>query len=126
MNFLIRLIGVFSVISFFEKAQVTMPAKAEKGVTTVGVWARDEIRRLAPKDTGHYASTIDIAGVERRASGVVLVIGTAEPYGARLELGYNQPDRLGRRFSQAPRPHFGPVADQVGGRLLTHMNQVFS
>lgn len=45
--------------------------------------------------------------------GVEGVVGTDHPGARRLEWGYNGTDSLGRRISQAPRPHVGPAVDEV-------------
>lgn len=41
-------------------------------------------------------------------------VGTDEPQGFRLERGFTNIDKLGRIFSQPPRPHFGPATARVG------------
>lgn len=39
-------------------------------------------------------------------------IGTAVEYGPRLEYGFMDTDRLGRRFNQRPRPFLRPALDE--------------
>lgn len=41
------------------------------------------------------------------------VVGTNKPQARRLEYGFVGPDRLGRVFHQAPRPHVGPAIQAV-------------
>jgi hypothetical protein len=65
-------------------------------------------QRLAPRKTGHYATTI-----EADATG----FGSDAPQAHRLEVGFHGADSLGRVYNQGPRPHFGPAADAAGAEF---------
>lgn len=41
------------------------------------------------------------------------VLYSTSPYAARLEFGFHGIDSLGRRYNQAPRPHWKRVKDQL-------------
>ncbi len=116
MNIFIRMIGLFSAIDFVGDRLESARKASEDAEKEVGQWALEAIRALAPKDTGHYASTIN-AGYD----GDMFIIGTSEPYGARLEFGFEGPDSMGRMFPFNPQPHFGPVADVLPSMLQTHI-----
>lgn len=42
-------------------------------------------------------------------------VGTDEPYGYRLELGFSGVDAAGRQTSSAPYPHYGPAMNALEG-----------
>ena len=128
MNLLVRMVGLTRMIAFFNLFAGTADKKTEEAVQTVGEWALSEIRRMAPRGarSGYYASTIEGFFSTSSSFGSEYVIGTDEPYGARLEFGFQGVDSLGRRVSQGPRPHFTPVAAAIPARLITHINQAFS
>lgn len=113
---LVRVIGVASVVNKFGRIATDADGKAEKALETVGEASMAEIKRLAPVDTGAYRDSINMG---KRKNTVI--IGTSAPQGARLEFGFGGPDSLGRIFPVRPQPHFGPVADQIGGRLETEL-----
>ena len=90
-----------------------------KGMEEVArIWAyklRDEIRRLAPVETGHYRSTINVREVELKSirSGFEIDVFTEHPAARRLEMGFTGVDALGRHYDQAPRPHWRPAEDAI-------------
>lgn len=61
--------------------------------------------------TGDYRRSIAThAGYD--GGSVFADVGTNKAQGRRLEFGFFGKDSLGRRFRQAPRPHFGPALDR--------------
>ncbi len=62
--------------------------------------------------TGNYNRSIGLH-VGFTADGPSATVGTNAPQGRRLELGFNDTDSLGRRYSQPPYPHFGPALDEI-------------
>ena len=64
--------------------------------------------------TGQYISSIrketDFSNGVYEAS-----VGTDEPYGFRLELGFAGIDSAGRQVTSAPYPHFGPAMNAIEG-----------
>lgn len=62
--------------------------------------------------TGQYRGSINTSYQGSNAFEAVATIGTNAVQGRRLELGFVGTDSIGRRFSQAPLPHFGPAIDK--------------
>lgn len=116
MNIFVRIVGATRTINWLLNAREKAAEAAEKASLTVGDAALAEIKRLAPVDTGKYRDSINMG-----RQGKAVIIGTSEPYGARLEFGFGGPDSMGRVFPVNPQPHFGPVADQLGARLETEI-----
>ena len=121
----VMIIGLTDAMLAIDRVRGEAGTKTEQSVREVAEWGQKAVQRLAPRRTGHYASTIGLFD-QSRGDTYSWVIGTSEPYGARLELGFFGADRLGRQYAQAPRPHFGPVADVLPGMMFTHVSQVFS
>ena len=100
MSLIWKIAGAVRVANQLASMGKQIEAEVPKVGKTIAEQARDDIRRLAPKDRPYYFTTIDIE-VLRHAGGVYECrIGTAEPYGRRLEHGYWGPDALGRTFNQ--------------------------
>lgn len=58
--------------------------------------------------TGDYRRSVALV-MTIDNGGPVAIIGTNKPQGRRLEFGFHDVDALGRRYSQAPLPHFAPA-----------------
>lgn len=58
--------------------------------------------------SGHYADSWDVQVIDH-PYGTTAYVGTDDPQGWRLELGFVGVDSLGRRYDVAPRPHLGPA-----------------
>lgn len=69
------------------------------------------VRRDRPRRTDYVASFRTV--VDNYGISTVAEVGTDLVYGWRLEAGFVGADSLGRHYNQAPRPHWGPAADEV-------------
>jgi len=119
------IIGLTDAIQSIDRIRGDAGTKVNTSMGEVAVWAQRAVRQQAPVDTGRYRDSIGLFN-QSRGDHYQYVIGSSLPYGARLELGFTGLDRLGRRYDQAPRPHFGPVADVLPAMVFTHVSQVFS
>lgn len=80
-------------------------------------WA-NAAKEIAPYLTGTFRRSIAVFPSEEKGT---ILVGSDVPYGARLEFGYEGPDRLGRRFHQQPRPTFRRSLDQSKEQMQTAM-----
>jgi hypothetical protein len=67
--------------------------------------------------TGDYRRSITVQFSDAGGN-FTAVVGTNAPQGRRLEFGFHGMDSLGRSYSQAPLPHFGPAMDEAGPEFL--------
>lgn len=74
-----------------------------------------EVQRRTPIKTGQYRSSIRADPVGSAEVGV----GSPMPQIFRLEYGFVGHDSLGRRYHQAPRPHWRPAFDATKGRIAS-------
>lgn len=89
-------------------------------------WATPIIAANAPVGTrddrthtpGQLRDSIGHSPIERTADGPEIRIGTGEPYGRRVELGYRGTDSAGRSYEQDPEPYIGPVVDELVPHLI--------
>src|SRR5438105_3564682 len=70
----------------------------------------NEVKAKAPVKTGDYRRSIHA----ERTGPAEVKIGTDKPQGKRLEYGFNDVDKRGRRYHQPARPHFRPAIDTKG------------
>ena len=63
--------------------------------------------------TGNYRRSL-LLQLDSGSWGARAEVGTDEPQGARLELGFEGEDSLGRNYHQPPYPHLGPALDTIG------------
>lgn len=69
--------------------------------------ARQGIPPAPGTPTGTYQGSW-VHDVKQAGETVEGVVGTQQPQARRLEFGFVGPDRLGRVYHQAPRPHVAP------------------
>ena len=84
----------------------------EAGVSAGAMMLEGQIKNNAPYKTGDYRRSIHHETREKSQDRVVIAIGTDRPQGARLEYGFSDTDKLGRRYNQPPQPHFRPTIEQ--------------
>ena len=65
-----------------------------------------------PYKTGTYRRSFAMETTEKTAERCTVVVGTDAPQARRLEYGFVGPDKLGRVYNQAPRPHIRPALDE--------------
>lgn len=68
--------------------------------------------------TGLYRSGINL-WTGKVGPDWVASVGTNDPQGRRLELGFSDTDSLGRSYDQPPYPHFGPALDEIEEPFMT-------
>jgi hypothetical protein len=78
-----------------------------------------EIKVKAPVKRGDYRRSIH---AQKSGPGEVK-IGTDKPQGKRLEYGFNQADKRGRRYHQPARPHFRPAIDTKGAAAVAEVGK---
>lgn len=108
--------GTKEVASALTVSAASAPAKAYGVVVHYGAVVQRQVRanasgRPGPRRiTGEYVRTI-----RRRSRPLVAGgysdIGTDDPRGHRLEVGFVGTDSRRRRIHQGPFPHFGPALD---------------
>ena len=94
-----------------------MDRRVVNAVRQTAEWAKTEIADNAPVRTGNLRDSIGVGPMEKTDGGVYCDVGTGEPYGRRIEFGYDETDTLDRSYHQAPQPYFGPVVPQILGEL---------
>ena len=91
-----------------------MPSTTRKNtllvIQAVSLDIENDARALAPYKTGNYRRSIRSTAAHE-GDVIAVYVGSNEPYGRRLELGFVGTDKLGRRYNQAPRPHLRPALD---------------
>lgn len=70
--------------------------------------------------TGDYRRSIGLEVIEVPGQ-TSAVVGTNEPQGRRLELGFTGIDSLGRYYDQPAYAHFGPGLDEIEPGFLADM-----
>ena len=111
---------IFGFAAVLDSNAVTAGPKAAAavrhwgGVLQTKVKANAQGRPGPNMQTGDYNRSIELL-VGNAADGVspMATVGTNEPQGRRLELGFEGEDSLGRIYHQPPFPHFGPAVDEV-------------
>ncbi|MFJ2780288.1 HK97 gp10 family phage protein [Kitasatospora sp. NPDC087315] len=80
--------------------------------------------------TGRYRESWTVEVAPGTGGFAEATIGTAEPYGRRLEFGFVGVDSLGRHYNQPPFPHVAPAmsafGQQVDEQLRTLAGQVIT
>ena len=71
-----------------------------------------------PYKTGTYRRSFEMETAEKTAERCTVVVGTDAPQARRLEYGFVGPDKLGRVYNQAPRPHIRPALDENRGAAV--------
>ncbi len=71
-----------------------------------------------PYKTGTYRRSFHMETVEKTPERCTVQVGTDSPYGKRLEYGFVGPDKLGRVYNQAARPHIRPALDENRGAAV--------
>lgn len=66
--------------------------------------------------TGDYRRSIGL-DVRRAPSGTVAMVSSNAPQARRLEFGFVGTDSLGRRYNQAPLPHWEPPLERVANLM---------
>lgn len=80
--------------------------------------AANEARRRAPYKTGTLRRSIEVIEQGPRQ----VVVGSRQPYAARIEFGFAGRDRLGRLYNQPAQPYLRPAIEET----RTRMTQVFA
>jgi hypothetical protein len=77
-----------------------------------------------PVDTGQYRNSIRSDKPVTENGGPVCYVGSPMPQTLRLEFGFYGPDKLGRVYNQAPRPHWRPTFDLNKAYYLNLMTKL--
>lgn len=97
-------------------------ARAKPAVKLAGQAYANDVKALAPYDTGTYRRSIHVETVVEEGGKYYAIVGTDAPQAKRLEFGfYDMTDSLGRHFYQFPRPHFRPPYDTQIGKYIAIM-----
>ena len=79
-----------------------------------------------PYKSGTYRRGWHMETVEKSPDRCVVQIGNDQPQSRRLELGFVGPDKLGRVYNQAPRPHVRPAFDENVERAKTEFRDAMA
>lgn len=71
-----------------------------------------------PYKTGTYRRGWHLETVEKTPERCTVIVGNDQPQGPRLEWGFVGPDKLGRVYNQAARPHIRPALDENRGAAV--------
>jgi HK97 gp10 family phage protein len=74
-----------------------------------GVRVRDD---FPMKQTGNLMRSITVIRKKGTPGRVEMQVGSAMDYALRLEYGFNDVDKKGRRYHQRPRPYLRPALDE--------------
>ena len=104
----------------------SLDSNAPKAVYAAATaYAADVIKcPSTPVDTGQYRSSIRADKPVIELDGPVSYVGSPMPQTRRLEFGFSGTDRLGRRYSQPPRPHWRPTFDMRKVEYLAIMTKM--
>lgn len=104
--------GLNETISAIQDELNDMAKKARNAVKLAGQAYANDVKVLAPYDTGTYRRSIHVQNMIEEGGKDYAIIGTDLPQAKRLEFGFwDKTDSLGRHFMQYPRPHFRPPLD---------------
>lgn len=81
----------------------------------------EEAQERCPVDTGKLRDSIKFTVTERTPTRITGVVRPHKPYGARVEMGFMQTDRLGRNYHQPAEPYMRPALDGAGARARKAM-----
>ena len=76
-----------------------------------------------PVDTGQYRNSIK-ADPPTNPFDPISYVGSPMPQTRRLEFGFAQADKLGRKYNQPPRPHWRPTFDLNKATYLNIMAKI--
>jgi hypothetical protein len=117
-----EVVGLSGCVDAIQAELNEIAKKAILGVKLAGQTYANDVKSIAPYDTGTYRRSIHVEMTEEGGSPVAL-IGTDLPYACRLEFGfYDMTDSLGRTYHQFPQPHFRPPLDTEMDRYIDIMN----
>lgn len=71
-----------------------------------------------PYKTGTYRRGWHLETIEKTPERCTVIVGNDQPQGRRLEYGFVGPDKLGRVYNQAARPHIRPALDENRGAAV--------
>ena len=85
---------------------------APKAVYAAATQYAGDVQKCAstPVDTGQYRRSIR-ADPPTNPFAPISLVGSPMPQTRRLEFGFVDTDKLGRKYNQAPRPHWRPTFD---------------
>lgn len=97
-------------------------ADLSTAVYRAGAMMRTRVRANASGRPGPRAQTGDYRRSISQTNTIdgdvpVALVHTNRPQAMRLEYGFVDTDALGRRYNQAPLPHWGPAAEKIGTDL---------
>lgn len=114
---------ILTAAAGMEASALTMVDRALAVTATYAEEAKGLIEARAPKATGEFAGSFGVeTGIWRGHPSSE--VGTNDPQGFRLELGFHGTDKTGRRISQSPRPTVGPVADALAEPFWTSLESL--
>lgn len=116
----LEVVGGRQTVAVFNAQVVAAPERVRRAVALWGDILLYTVKGMADgapgptRRTGHYVDSI--RKEEAYSAGIYEVaVGTDEPYGYRLELGFYGTDSLGRQVSAPPYPHFGVAMNAIEG-----------
>lgn len=122
--------GSATVTAGFIKASAETEVATRAIVRKYGALLQTRIKAKASGRPGPNAPTGDY----RRSWGtryfglpggvIVAQVGTNEPQGRRLEMGFVGADSLGRVYNQAPLPHVGPAVQEIEPEFVKAMEEM--
>ncbi len=92
------------------------------GLIEAAEWAIPRIKEITPvgddpAHAGRLRDSIGHSGIIETSEGPSIIIGTDQPYGRRVELGFEGTDSAGRTYHQQPQPYIEPVLDELLDQL---------
>ena len=98
---------------------------APKAVYAAATQYAGDVAKCAstPVDTGQYRNSIK-ADPPTNPFDPISYVGSQLPQTRRLEFGFAQADKLGRKYNQPPRPHWRPTFDLNKATYLNIMAKV--
>jgi len=101
-------------VGFLDTLTESVHSNQERAVMAAGMAYQADVQRCSstPVDTGQYRSSMRTDQIGNPLTGPIAAVGSPMPQTRRLEFGFwDKTDSRGRRYHQAPRPHWRPTWD---------------
>ena len=121
----VHVIGAEDLAKAFRKLADDIKGPALEAATRAAALpVRNQVRITVPEGgrtpykTGTYRRSFHMETVEKSSERCRVEVGTDAPQARRLEYGCVGPDKLGRVYNQAARPHIRPALDENRGAAV--------
>lgn len=115
MNVVVK--GVEGVVRCLEAMRTRQQRELTAAVLAGSMVVQATAVALCPYVTGNLRRSIHQEVADASKTRVLVVIGTDVQYAARVEFGFVDKDKLGRRFNQRPKPYLRPGLERSADKV---------